>query len=158
MVLSNKIILFFSLIFFMQISVFAQKKSSWTDWEKLYSDNQITVEIKFKIRDNSCSQGGKNSKYKYNITGTLYSSEKYVFWKMKYKACNNLTVVKQNQIVIGGSNAVTGIIESMDYIFLQKKMIKKFYDASTIKSQSNKNENKNKNRNENKNNTNLDKK
>ncbi len=137
MVLRNKIILLFSFIFFVQISVFAQKKSSWTNWEKLYSDKQITVEIRFKIRNNSCSQGGKNSKYKYKITGTLYSSEKYVYWKMKYKACNNITVVKQNQIAIGGSNAETGTIESMDYIFLPKKMIKKFYDADTQKSQPN---------------------
>ncbi len=111
--------------------IFAQKKSSWTDWKTLYSDNKIKVEIKFKIRNNSCLQGGKSSKYKYKITGTPHSAKKYVFWKIKYVDCNNSTVEKQNKVLIGGSNAEIGTIESMDYIFMSKKVIKKFYDVDT---------------------------
>ena len=131
---STNIKIFLAIVFiFLQFSVFAQKKNSWTDWEELYSDTNIKVEIRFKIRENSCQSGGKNSKYKYKLTGTLYTEEKFVYWKMKYKACNNQDVEVQNSIAIGGKDATIGIVESLDYIFLTKKLIKNHYDENTKK-------------------------
>ncbi len=128
---TTKILLFISLaLISVHFSASAQK-AKWTQWEKLYADHQVTVEIKFKIRKNSCGQGGKKSKFKYRVKGTLYSQEKYVYWKTKYKGCNNIEITPVYQIAIGGSSAALGIVESMDFSFLCKKMIKLHYDAST---------------------------
>lgn len=109
-------------------------KGKWTKWQKLYYDSHVSVDIKFKIRENSCANGGKNSKYKYRIRGTKYKYSKYVYWKMKYINCSGEKIVATNEIAIGGASAVTGIVESMDYIFLAKKVLKRAYGARTRKS------------------------
>jgi len=111
---------------------YSQTKSSWTAWEKLYSDNQIKVEIQFKIREEGC-QTQKTSKYHYRISGNVYTSTRYVYWKIKYKDCNDQTIEEKQQIAIGGSEAIMGVVESMDYRFVTKKLVKSFYDVSTNK-------------------------
>lgn len=124
------------LISFLVISVtFGQKKNSWTTWEKLYSDNQIKVEIQFKIRSNGC-QTQKTSKFRYRLTGRLYRSKQYVYWKMKYKDCNGTIQEAKNQVRISveKSGDVTTVdnmlFESMDDRFMTQKVVKKFYNVN----------------------------
>jgi len=114
-------------------ALFAQTKSSWTAWEKLYSDKQIKVEIQYKIREEGC-QTQKTNKYHYRVSGNVYTSTRYVYWKIKYKDCNGQIIEDKQQIAIGGSEAITGIVESMDYRFMAKSIYVKFYGVSTSRS------------------------
>lgn len=91
--------------------------STWGAWETLYSDQDVTVDIQFKLASNSCINGGKRSKYRYRISGRPVSYSKFVYWKLSYNNCNNNLIAENKKIQIGGSNVSTGMVESMDYTF-----------------------------------------
>ncbi|MCP4521975.1 MAG: carboxypeptidase regulatory-like domain-containing protein [Cytophagales bacterium] len=95
------------------------RKGVWQPKEVLYKDNQVTVEIQFKTYEFSCAIP-KNNKFKYRIIGTPHSSEKFVNWQLKYTDCNGNLVTANEEILIGGPQAQTGWIESMDYTFAGK--------------------------------------
>lgn len=79
--------------------------TGWTDWQKLYSDNNITVEIQFFHSNNSCEDGGKPFKFKYKLNGLIVNNVQFVTWKMNFISCNNESWCDQNSIAIGGPEA-----------------------------------------------------
>lgn len=105
------------------------KAQSWSSFEKLYSDNRISVEISFRYSETACDTQGKTSKYRYKISGKLYPSNKFVTWKMDYISCNGIYYTETKSINVG-LNGIEDIVESLDYTFNAKKLEKEFYDAS----------------------------
>lgn len=114
-------------VLFVSFTFIIQAQTKWTSWEELYSDNTVKIEIQFKIYKNSCEPGARDNKYKYKITGK-YADTKNLYWKLKYKDCNNVTKILNNEIIVGGNDVIEGIVESPDYVFKCKKIIKKKYD------------------------------
>ncbi|MFN8263747.1 MAG: hypothetical protein U0T07_09495 [Chitinophagales bacterium] len=99
---------------------------NWSDWMTIYNSNGVKVELAYNIYN--CESTQKQSKFKYNITGALASTSKYLNWKMQYLNCDNYSVIQQNSLNIG-KDADDGIIESMDNIFTSKSMVKEYYDV-----------------------------
>ncbi|GEM_PF-986681 len=116
------------LLLFSFLTGFTQ--TTWSPWEKIYSDTYITVELSFKIYSGSC-ETVKQNKFRYNVTGDLRASDYFLIWKMDYIDCNGSLVYQQNSLNIGagGSSSTGGIIvESIDDKFICRSLETKFYD------------------------------
>lgn len=101
---------------------------TWETYQKLYSDQNIQVEISFKTSPSACNPQGQASRYKYRIKGKLYPIEKYVQWDMEYMDCNGIRYIETNSVNIGKSGFV-GIVESMDYSYLSTDRISNFKEV-----------------------------
>ena len=99
---------------------------NWSDWMTIYNSNGVKVELAYNIYN--CESTQKQSKFKYNITGSLFHVPKYLNWEMQYLDCDNNLVTQQNSVNVG-KDADDGIIESMDNIFTSKSMVKEYYDV-----------------------------
>lgn len=100
----------------------------WTDWKLLYSDNNIKVEVSFKLYN--CDSSQKQSKYRYQISGDLANEAKFLNWKMEYINCDNEVITQQNSVNIG-ENGDDGLVESMDNVFICYSLQKPFYNVKT---------------------------
>ncbi len=107
--------IFLGLSFF-SITLNAQNSSQFTKIE-IYSDQQIKVEVEFKLYNSICKDLNKSNKYTYIVTGQLYSFNKEVKWNLKYIDCNGNPQDEKKNISIGGNEAEIGRIESIDQIF-----------------------------------------
>lgn len=133
-----KIRLLFILFFVLQ-GFCAFSQTGWGAWQKLYKDNNITVEIKFFIAENSCVDGEKPLKFKYQLNGYLTSYTQFVNWKMDYTACNGELTYVKNSIAIGGKDAIQLLGENklIDNVFVDQDnatftcidLVEPFYDA-----------------------------
>ncbi len=111
------------------LSLYAEAQT-WSPYQELYTDNNISVEISFRYSPTACDVQGVSSKYRYRIKGKLYSTKKYVTWKMDYIHCNGIKYIETNSVNIG-LNGYDGIIESLDYTFQGKELEKEIYGIST---------------------------
>jgi hypothetical protein len=93
-----------------------KNESKWTQWQVIYTDAAINIELSFKNSPSACDAGGKTSKYRYRVQGTLKSFSSFVIWKMGYENCNGLLYEEVNSVNIGKGGDV-GIIENMDFVF-----------------------------------------
>ncbi len=91
----------------------------WQTKQVLYNENGLKVEVQFKMYDQSCSMP-KANKYRYYITGTTFSHYQVINWDLKFKDCNGNLITRKEELVVGGSGVVTGLVESMDYTFTGK--------------------------------------
>ncbi len=96
------------------------QNSTQTIKKEIYSDNQIKVEVEFKLYNSICKDLNKSNKYTYIVTGQMYSYAKEAYWNLKYTDCNGNQQNEKKNIPIGGKEAVIGRIESLDYIFIGK--------------------------------------
>lgn len=103
---------------------------SWSPYQELYTDNQISVGISFRNSPTACEAQGISSKYRYRIKGKFYNTRKYVTWKMDYINCNGIKFIETNSVNIG-LNGHDGVIESLDYTFLATELEKEIYDIAT---------------------------
>ncbi len=81
---------------------------------EIYNRNGVRVSIAFRTSQNSCDQGGKTHKYRFNIEGNLHSYKKELKVTIKYLNCQNREIVQTTLIDIGTGGSV-GINESGDY-------------------------------------------
>lgn len=125
LVFLNKAKSFFLFLYFFSLSqaIFSQ---NWSDWQTVYNANNLKVELAFNKYN--CEITQKQSKYKYNVTGTLFTTPKYLNWKMQYLDCDNNLVTQQNSINIG-KDADDGILESMDNVFSSRSILKEYFDV-----------------------------
>lgn len=114
------------LYIFCFMSFVKSNAQNWTDWQTLYSQNNLKVEISFKTYN--CNSSTIQSKFRYNITGDLLKGKNNLKWKMDYLNCNNDLITQQNSLNIG-DDGDDGIIESMDYRFICQYVKKNFYDV-----------------------------
>lgn len=108
---------------------FQAKAQSWSDFRKIYSDQQIVVEISYRNSETACESQGKSSKYRYRISGNLYASTVFVVWKMDYTDCNGINYIETNSVNVGQGGS-DGIVESLDYTFNSKQVKNEFYEVS----------------------------
>ena len=94
---------------------YSQSKSS--KWITIFSDNQIKVEVKFKIKKDVCNDLNSKNNYRYKITGSLYKDTKYCKWFLEYIDCNGNNIKEEQSVKIGGNNSKLGVLRSMDYQF-----------------------------------------
>jgi hypothetical protein len=92
--------------FFCLLILFISNITFSQGWQKLYEDNNLTLEIKIKVASNVCEDGGDITKFQYRIKGNLYSYEKYVNWKINYLDCRGKSITETNSIIIGGDLAL----------------------------------------------------
>ncbi len=122
--MKNIITLFlFNILFFVKSNA-----QDWTDWKVLYSENNLKVEVSFKLYN--CDSSQKQSKYRYQISGDLFNEQKFLNWKMEYINCDNEFITQQNSINIG-ENGDDGLVESMDNVFICSSLQKPFYNVKT---------------------------
>lgn len=100
------------------IPSFSNAKSYEFFKTEIYADNQIRVEVEFKLYNTICSDLKKSNKYTYIVTGQLYNYTKSVNWKLKYIDCNGNLQIEDLKVFIGGNDAVLGRIESLDQRFV----------------------------------------
>lgn len=110
------------LFLFLQTALFSQ--SNYSAWEKVYTDNNVTVEVSFSMSANSC-QGTKN-KFRYRVSGTLSTEPRYLNWKIIYKDCSGKPVYFLNSISIGPDGELNKAIESNDFVFTGTWLADKF--------------------------------
>lgn len=120
---------YFLLIVLMLNCLNGISQSAWSDWEEIYKDVNVTVKLQYKLSANSCVQGGKQNKYRYDIDGKLRTTAYFVNWKMDYIACNGNLYYQQNSINIGSGGSL-GKVESMDYMFICDSVVQNFYEAA----------------------------
>lgn len=121
------VILFFLLV--KNFNGFSQ--IGWEPWEVLYSDSSISVEVQFRLSDNSCELDGKKYKFRTRIRGEFRTYNCFINWKMDYTDCNGNEFYQQNSIPIwklegGMSNEIP--IESIDDIFTAQSLDSMHYD------------------------------
>lgn len=119
------------LFFLIYISFFNVNAQDWSIWKTIYNSNGLKVELSFKFYD--CDSSQIQSKFKYQITGNLFSDVKFLNWKMDYINCDNELITQQNSLNIG-SEADDGVVESMDDRFICQTMQKNFYDVKIANS------------------------
>lgn len=113
----------FNILFFVKLNA-----QDWTDWKVLYSENNLKVEVSFKLYN--CDSSQKQSKYRYQISGDLFDEPKFLNWKMEYINCDNEVITQQNSVNIG-ENGDDGLVESMDNVFICSLLQKPFYNVKT---------------------------
>ena len=124
------IFLFFSLLT-------AKSQTGWQEWEKIYNDESMLVELQIYISDNSCDDDGRQFKYRTRLTGQYRTKPFFVSWKMNYFDCNGSLFYMQNatEIWSRGGGYVNGLIfESLDNRFTATGILQTFYDVNTSKS------------------------
>ncbi len=124
------ILLFFSLLP-------AKSQTGWQEWEKIYTDENMVVELQVYISDNSCDDDGRQFKYRSRITGQYRTKPLFVTWKMSYFDCNGNLFYIQNatEIWTRSGGYVNGLIlESLDNRFTATGILQMFYDIGTSKS------------------------
>ncbi len=97
--------------------------TTYKGWQKLYEDNNLTLDVKIKVSSSVCDDGGDLTKFQYRIKGNLYNYEKYVNWKINYLDCRGKSITETNSIVIGGDLALTHW-DVQDY-YIQDELVDK---------------------------------
>jgi hypothetical protein len=115
----------------------AQVVDDWGDWEQIYSDNNLTVEVQFYYAGNSCN-GGKAFKYKSKISGVMKQTPTYLNWKFDYLNCEGVMYTQSVAVEIGNYGAGTDYVElsyeSIDFKFTGQKFIRHYdYQVSSQK-------------------------
>lgn len=105
-------------------------QGSWTTEKNLFSDNQISVTIKFYISDDGC--GGKQMWYKYKLSnGSLRNHEYYINWKIDYIDCTGNLKFRTGTANIGlGANLNMTQVNRSDK-FAAQSIESEPYDIST---------------------------
>lgn len=111
----KKLFLLTSVFTLLVFHVSSQNKFS--DWEKIYSDAQLTVEVSFSISESACSKNVKLNKYRYRVNGNLYTEPKYINWKMIFRDCEGNAVYLLNSLNIGIGGETNKVVEDNSYSF-----------------------------------------
>ena len=117
---------------------------SFGPWETIYNDNQLSVEVQFKIEPSSCLNSVKN-KIQYRINGKLSSLDYYLIWTTDYKDCSGNVFFQEHSLNISSGNALANGTDialgdtwpSIEDEFLADKVLVKFYNVHTSNSPSN---------------------
>lgn len=124
---------YYFILFFILIKSFsAYSQLGWEPWEIIYSDSTVTVEVQFRLSDNSCELDGKKFKFRTRIKGELKTYNYFVNWKMNYTDCNGSQFYQQNSVPIwklGGGISDEIPIESIDDIFTASSLDSMHYDV-----------------------------
>lgn len=110
-------------------------QTDWQDWETLYKDNDIQVEVSFYYpAKSSCqSNNGEDFKYKYRAMGNGRRSTYYLNWKMDYIDCFGNLKFQENSFEI--SETKLGDIRTWKsfkgHIFSATSLEAKHYDEET---------------------------
>lgn len=110
------------------------QSSSKTNWESLYKDSKITVEVQFEIpANNICQSNGRRIRYKYRVKGSYWNAPYHLNWKLNYFDCNGDLFYQTYSLEIGKStpedisNWIS--VESMDYEIDAASLETRHYDA-----------------------------
>jgi len=114
-------------------------------WELLYKEDQLTVEVQFKIEDASCTNSKKH-KIQYRVEGTLSSFDYYLIWKTDYIDCNGKSIFQEHCLNLSSGNPLANASNeakgdtwpSQEDEFLAESILTKFYDVITSNSPSKK--------------------
>ena len=133
-----KKIIFFTLVFIGTLYSGLAQMGGFGQYELLYSDATIKVEISYRIRP--CTGNGESNntcKYKYRITGSPKSTGDYFLnWKMDYVDCNGNLYYRNNALNIGSNNPHFSVyvtefaIPIVDEDFTCKSLEKRHYDET----------------------------
>ena len=122
------------------ISVNAQK-SGLTNWEDLYADNFIRVQIRYYIPAQNTCQGtnGKKFRFYYRVIGSYRNYPYFLNWKLDYYDCNGILYFQTYALNIGSRQNPEDIsnwmsIESLDYEFDASKIETLHYEAEVSNS------------------------
>ncbi len=107
----------------------------WSNWENIYSDSYIKVEVQYKLSGESCNYGKKN-KFRYRLSGSYRTYDYSLNWEMEYIDCDGNFKTTENSIAIGkvggGIADPDVLIESLDYSFVSKSIKKQpHYNSNT---------------------------
>ena len=112
--------------------------AQWQTWEKIHSDNTISVELQYYYSNTACDQNGKQFKFRGRLTGQYRTTPLYANFKSKYIGCDGNLYWKQNSFKLFSANgeSVTGIMdESLDYKFSAASIDLSYYDVQVTSTQ-----------------------
>ena len=131
---------FAMVLFFVLLVTEVFSQTGWNTWQKLYSDNNITVEVQFFYSGNSCIDGGRPFKYKYKLNGLLSQNIQYVTWKINYINCNAAPWYEQVSLAIGGPEEIRifgkdklvemVIYDPLNNKFICSSLVEPFYEVN----------------------------
>ena len=108
----------------------------YTNWEELYSDDKIRVQIQFYLPSlTTCqSSSGDKFKFKYRVIGKYREYPYFINWKLDFVDCQGAQFYKSYSLNVGAGarpydiTSMT-VIESNDFQFEASKLGTKHYDA-----------------------------
>jgi hypothetical protein len=126
--------LLMSVLFCTGIVNCASAQSGWQNWETIFSDGDITVELQFCHSENACdSDAGKPFKYRGRLTGNYKTTPTFVNFKTAFTDCAGNQVWRYFSFKIwssGGERVSKMMDESLDYSFIAGSLIQTAYDVS----------------------------
>jgi len=129
------------MISFLVVSFVDYAQTGWGNWEEIYKDNFITVQIQFNKSENSCEQGGNQYKYRIRKKGILAKVPYFVNWKYDYIDCDGSVQSCQRSFKIWdkfGGQIDNEIDESLDYVFTAEDVVSYHYDVEASNIEENK--------------------
>ena len=145
---SNRSILKIGQFFFILISTLLLSKATlnaqtstatgWQQWEKIYSDSYIAVELQYYYSNSGCDPSGKQFKFRGRLTGQYRTTPLYVNFKTDYIDCDGNLYWKQNafKLFSATGESVNGIMdESLDNRFPAASIDLSYYDVQVTSAQ-----------------------
>lgn len=116
------------------ISTELKAQTGWQNWEKIYSDSDITVEVQFFVSATACDpDSDKPFMYRGRITGRYKTRPTYVNFKTAYTDCNGDLGWRYGSLGIwniGGDLVNKFLLESADYSFTASNLNQAFYEVT----------------------------
>lgn len=112
--------------------------TGWQQWEKIYSDSYITVELQYYYSNTACDQNGKLFKFRGRLTGQYRTSPLFVNFKSQYIGCDGNLYWKQNAFKLfspTGEQINSIMDESLDYKFSASSIDLSYYDVQAANTQ-----------------------
>ena len=125
-----------SLIFLIQSTISLRAQNvDYTNWEELYSDDKIRVQIQFSIPAiTPCqSNSGNKFRFKYRVSGKFRDYPYFINWKLDFNDCQGGLFFKSYSLNVGRGAGTYDIttwkeIESNDFQFDAAKLVIKHYE------------------------------
>jgi hypothetical protein len=106
--------------------------TGWQQWEKIYSDSYMAVELQYYYSNSGCDPNGKQFKFRGRLTGQYRTTPLYVNFKTDFIDCDGNLYWKQNafKLFSATGESVIGIMdESLDNRFPAASIDLSYYDV-----------------------------
>ncbi len=109
-------------------SIGSKAQGTWTDGVEVYNGKGVRVLIQFNYRDNSCLQGGKTNKFRFQVQGYPETAKHSIFISFDYLNCQGVPVNHEVRLDLSEVHD-TNPIQKIDYSYTGER-IQRLYPAA----------------------------
>lgn len=103
-------------------------QGTWTDGVEVYNSRGVRVLVQFNYRDNSCLQGGKTNKFRFQVQGYPESAKHPIYISFDYLNCQGVPVNHEVRLDLSEVHD-TNPIQKIDYSYTGER-IQRLYPAT----------------------------